>query len=55
MGRYCRIETSVQKAGDHLPKHFYEANPPEVSVIPLGNQDNCLPGALVVQRPIVER
>ena len=50
----CR-EPSVQKAGDSLPKDLYQDNPPEVSDRPLGNQDDCLPYALLGQRPIMER
>ena len=35
---YFRSEMLVQKSGDRIPKHLYQANPPEVSDIPLGDQ-----------------
>ena len=51
---YRFSETLVQQAGDCLPKHLYKSNPTGVSAIPLGNQDYCLPSALVDESPIAE-
>ena len=47
-------DTSVQKAGESVTKYLYQANTPEVSDIPLGNHEKCLPSDLIDQRPIME-
>ena len=50
-----QIETAVQEPCDSLPKDLYEANPLEVSYIPLLYQNYCMPGSFVGECPIAER
>ena len=51
----CRSEMSVQELCDSLHRELYEANPSEVSAIPLWYQNYCLSGALSGERTISER
>ena len=49
-----RGETAVQDTCNSLPKDLYKANPSEVSVNPLQDQNHSLSGALVGERPIAK-
>ena len=50
----CR-EAAVKKASASLPQYLHQPDPREVSALPLGNQDDCMPHSLLGQIPITKR
>ena len=52
MKRDCCRELAVQEDVHRLPDHFHQSDPPEISALPLGDQDNRLPREFCGQSPI---